>query len=132
MFTVNWPWTLSLQLQTFCFGEMRSNHLHTFLHWFCCFTGFSFLEELLSHLQPTFYYWSQLCFLDMASYRQTCKQKILWCKIFLFSLLYPTISHFSTLVETYYLHFKFLWLYTSGTLCCFCWFVQEFLSFRLH
>ena len=73
---MSWPWTMLLQWQTFCCGETRRRRLHISLFWSCCFTGFSFLEELSCHLLPSFCCWLMLSFLDMVFYRQKCKY---WC-----------------------------------------------------
>ena len=67
-----------LQLQTFCCGETRRKHLHVSLLWFCCFTGFFFLEQLSSHLPRCFCCWLVFSFLDMAFYHQRCKYQCLW------------------------------------------------------
>lgn len=71
-----WPWTMLLQWQRFCCGETRRRRLHISLLWSCCFTGFSFLEELSCHLLPSFCCWLMLSFLDMVFYHQKCKY---WC-----------------------------------------------------
>ena len=76
--TKAWPWTMLLQLQTFCCGETRRKHLHISLLFFCCFTGFFFLGELSSHLRPRFCCWSVLSFLDLALYHQRCKHRCPW------------------------------------------------------
>ena len=76
--TKAWPWTMLLQLQTFCCGETRRKHLHISLLFFCCFTGFFFLGELSSHLRPRFCCWLVLSFMDLALYHQRCKHRCPW------------------------------------------------------
>lgn len=67
-----------LQLQIFCCGVMRRNHLHVSLLWFCCLTGFSFLEEHLLILQQSFCYYFHFFSMDMVLYLNMCKYWYLW------------------------------------------------------
>lgn len=75
---MTWPWTMLLQLRTFCCGETRRKHLYIFFLSFYCFTGFSFLEELSWRLLQSFCFWLMLSFLDMVLYHQRCKYWCLW------------------------------------------------------
>ncbi|XP_038970289.1 3beta-hydroxysteroid-dehydrogenase/decarboxylase isoform X3 [Phoenix dactylifera] len=64
---------ISLELLIYCCGEMKGRHLHISFHLICCFTGSSFLEELLSHQLPKSYCWLQSFSLSMALYLHPCR-----------------------------------------------------------
>ena len=86
---------LFLQWLTFCCGETRRNHLHILLCWFCCFTGFSFLEELLYHLLQNFCSLPRYFFMDMVFCHQSCKCMLIKTSNFSLSTLFNKFAKLS-------------------------------------